>query len=115
VGRTQELLYSLNQLSLENRLPKVSVYVDSPLSSKATQIVKHYPKLFNNRVKKVLEHDDDPFDFPGLHFIESADESKALNQLKQPCIIISASGMADAGRIKHHIANNIDDEKTPFY
>ncbi|MFY7964973.1 MAG: MBL fold metallo-hydrolase RNA specificity domain-containing protein [Chitinophagaceae bacterium] len=111
VGRTQELLYSLNQLSLEKRLPKVSVYVDSPLSSKATQIVKNYPKLFNNRVQKILEHDDNPFDFPGLHFIESADESKALNQLKQPCIIISASGMADAGRIKHHIANNINDEK----
>jgi metallo-beta-lactamase family protein len=111
VGRTQELLYSLNQLSLENRLPNIPVYVDSPLSSKATQIVKHYPKLFNNRVQKILEHDDDPFDFPGLHFIESADESKALNDLHQPCIIISASGMADAGRIKHHIANNINDSK----
>ncbi len=111
VGRTQELLYSLNQLSLEKRLPRVPVYVDSPLSSKATQIVKHYPKLFNNRVQKILEHDDDPFDFPGLHFIESTDESKALNDLHQPCIIISASGMADAGRIKHHIANNIGNEK----
>jgi len=111
VGRTQELLYSLNQLSLENRLPKVPVYVDSPLSTKATELVKHYPKLFNRTVQKVLEKDDDPFDFAGLHFIESADESKSLNALKQPCIIISASGMADAGRIKHHIANNIDDEK----
>ena len=111
VGRTQELLYCLNQLSLENRLPKVNVYVDSPLSGKATQVVKHYPKDFNNTVQKILEIDDDPFDFKGLHFIKDANESKALNSLQQPCIIISASGMADAGRIKHHIANNINEAK----
>ena len=111
VGRTQEILYSLNQLSLENRLPKVPVYVDSPLSSEATAIVKKYPKYFNSTVQAVLERDEDPFDFQGLHFIASADESKAINSYKQPCIIISASGMADAGRIKHHIANNISDAK----
>ena len=110
VGRTQELLYILNQLSLEKRLPHIPVYVDSPLSKEATDIVKSYPRYFNNRVKKVLEIDDDPFDFPGLTFIANADESKALNFDKQPMIIISASGMADAGRIKHHIANNIDDK-----
>lgn len=107
VGRTQELLYALNQLSLERRLPNIPVYVDSPLSAEATQVVKSYPKYFNSRVRKVLETDDDPFDFPGLHFIESADESKALNTHPEPMIIISASGMADAGRIKHHILNNI--------
>ncbi len=107
VGRTQELLYSLNQLSIENRLPKLPVFVDSPLSGEATAILKKFPKYFNKTVQKVLEHDDDPFDFPGLRFVENADESKSLNLLKQPCIIISASGMADAGRIKHHIANNI--------
>jgi metallo-beta-lactamase family protein len=107
VGRTQELLYALNQLSLEKRLPAIPVYVDSPLSSEATHVVKSYPAYFNNRVRKVLEMDDDPFDFEGLHFIESADESKALNNHQQPMIIISASGMADAGRIKHHILNNI--------
>jgi metallo-beta-lactamase family protein len=107
VGRTQEILYSLNQLSLENRLPKVPVFVDSPLSKEATEIVKSYPRYFNSRVRKVLEMDDDPFDFPGLQFTESADESKAINANHQPMIIISASGMADAGRIKHHIANNI--------
>ena len=111
VGRTQEILYSLNQLSLENRLPKVPDYVDSPLSGKATAIVKKYPKYFNSTVQAVLERDEDPFDFQGLHFIASADESKAINSYKQPCIIISASGMADAGRIKHHIANNISDAK----
>jgi metallo-beta-lactamase family protein len=111
VGRTQELLYSLNQLSLESRLPKVPVYVDSPLSKEATEIVKSYPKYFNERVKKVLESDDDPFDFPMLSFTASVDESKAINEDHQPMIIISASGMADAGRIKHHIVNNIDDNR----
>jgi len=111
VGRTQELLYSLNQLSLQNRLPKVPVYVDSPLSTKATKIIKSYPSDFNKRVQKVLEIDDDPFDFSGLHFVEDANESKSLNEIASPCIIISASGMADAGRIKHHIANNIHDKK----
>ncbi|HNL82207.1 MAG TPA: MBL fold metallo-hydrolase [Chitinophagaceae bacterium] len=111
VGRTQELLYMLNQLSLENRLPKIPVYVDSPLSIEATEVVKSYPRYFNNRVKKVLDIDEDPFDFPGLNYIKSADESKALNANKQAMIIISASGMADAGRIKHHIANNIDNNK----
>lgn len=111
VGRTQELLYILNQLSLQHQLPKIPVYVDSPLSTEATEIVKSYPKYFNPEVKKILAIDDDPFDFPGLKFIKTVEESKALNFDNQPMIIISASGMADAGRIKHHIANNITDQK----
>lgn len=107
VGRTQELLYALNNLHNNKKLPKVPVYVDSPLSQEATQVVKSFPNYFNSKVQDILEHDKDPFDFDGLTFIQSADESKALNSKTQPCIIISASGMADAGRIKHHIANNI--------
>ena len=111
VGRTQELLYFLNEMFNTNRLPKVPVFVDSPLSMEATQVVKSHPENFNSKIKKLLLSDSDPFDFPGLKFIKSVDESKALNDLHQPCIIISASGMADAGRIKHHIANNIDDKR----
>jgi metallo-beta-lactamase family protein len=111
VGRTQELLYALNQLDLEKRLPKVPIYVDSPLSREATELLKSYPEYFNKRIRKVMEEDDDPFDFPGLKFIKTVDESKYLNELPQPCVIISASGMADAGRVKHHIMNNISDEK----
>ncbi len=107
VGRTQEILYDLNQLFNENRLPKVPIYVDSPLSREATEIIKKYPQYFNSRIQKVMEHDDDPFDFDGLHYIKTVDESKNLNFLEQPCVIISASGMADAGRVKHHIMNNI--------
>lgn len=107
VGRTQELLYFLNQLSLDKQLPPVPVFVDSPLSGEATEVVKHHPETFNAHIKKVLEIDEDPFDFEGLHFIQTVDESKSLNTLAEPCVIISASGMADSGRVKHHIMNNI--------
>ena len=111
VGRTQEILYALNQLEVENRLPDLEYFVDSPLSQKATIIVKSYPRYFNTHIQKVLETDKDPFSFKGLKFTKSADESKMLNYYKGPCVIISASGMADAGRIKHHISNNIEDSR----
>src|SRR5205823_13246523 len=111
VGRTQEILYTLNQLELERRLPDLSYFVDSPLSTLATEIVKHYPLLFNKTIQKVLESDSDPFLFKGLKYIKSVDESKMLNFRNGPCVIISASGMADAGRVKHHISNNIENSR----
>ncbi|MEN9696740.1 MAG: hypothetical protein RLZ56_161 [Bacteroidota bacterium] len=111
VGRTQEILYELNQLSIEKRLPHIPIYVDSPLSIEATDVVKSFPKLFNKTIQHVLEVDDDPFDFEGLRYIKTVDESKALNEDLHPKVIISASGMADAGRVKHHIKNNIENPK----
>jgi len=111
VGRTQELLYALNQLSNEKQLPNIRVYADSPLSREATDVVRSYPENYNSRLRKLLETDYDPFCFDELTFIKTAEESKRLNDLPEPCIIISASGMADAGRIKHHIANNIHDSR----
>ena len=111
VGRTQEILYSLNQLELERMLPNLDYFVDSPLSTKATAIIKSYPQYFNSRIQKVLQSDKDPFDFKGLKFIKTVDESKMLNYNKNPCVIISASGMAEAGRVKHHISNNIENSK----
>jgi metallo-beta-lactamase family protein len=111
VGRTQEILFTLNQLELENSLPHLDYFVDSPLSMKATNIVKSYPNYFNDRIQKVLENDDDPFGFSGLKFIKSVEESKLLNYHKNPCVIISASGMAEAGRVKHHISNNIESSR----
>jgi metallo-beta-lactamase family protein len=111
VGRTQEILYALNQLELEGKLPPVEYFVDSPLSVKATRIVKNYPRYFNKVIQKVLESDDDPFAFRGLKFIETVEESKLLNFRNGPFVIISASGMADAGRVKHHISNNIENSK----
>ncbi len=111
VGRTQEILYALNQLSLQNRLPAVDYFVDSPLSMKATAIVKSYPQYFNDNIQQVLKVDNDPFGFEGLNFIQSVDESKRLNYRTAPCVIISASGMAEAGRVKHHISNNIENSR----
>jgi metallo-beta-lactamase family protein len=111
VGRTQEILYALNQLDLERRLPEVPYYVDSPLSIKATEIVKHYPEYFNPTIQRVLETDHDPFSFPGLSYIKTVEESKLLNFHRDPCVIISASGMADAGRVKHHINNNVENSR----
>lgn len=111
VGRTQEILFELNQLSLEKRLPHIPIYVDSPLSMEATEVLKKFPKYFNNKIQKILEVDDDPFDFEGLRYIKSVEESKALNEDLHPKVIISASGMADAGRVKHHIKNNISNSK----
>jgi len=103
VGRTQEVLYALNQLSLEKRLPEVLYFIDSPLSLKATETIKKYKELFNDRLQQVLKIDDDPFDFPGLKYVETVEDSRRLVNYEQPCVIISASGTADAGRVKHHI------------
>ncbi len=111
VGRTQELLFALNQLEGEKRLPPLDYYVDSPLSIAATQIVKNYPQYFNETIQKVLETDKDPFDFQGLKYIKTVDESKLLNYRSEPCVIISASGMADGGRVVHHINNNIGNSR----
>lgn len=111
VGRTQEILYALNQLELERRLPELDYFVDSPLSIKATEIVKRYPEYFNTTIQKILKNDDDPFKFRGLRYVRTVDESKLLNFRNEPCVIISASGMAEAGRVKHHISNNIENSR----
>jgi metallo-beta-lactamase family protein len=111
VGRTQEILYALNQLELERRLPELDYFVDSPLSIKATEIVKRYPQYFNKNIQKILANDDDPFKFQGLKYVKTVDESKMLNFRNEPCVIVSASGMADAGRVKHHISNGIENSR----
>ena len=111
VGRTQEILYALNSLELKNKLPDVPYYVDSPLSLQATQVIKNHPEVYNNGVKEVMKVDDDPFHFKGLKFIESVEESRALVDDPRPCVIISASGMADSGRVRHHIRNIIGNQK----
>jgi metallo-beta-lactamase family protein len=111
VGRTQELLYALNALELKNQLPDIQYYVDSPLSLEATEVLKDHPEVYNNGVKEVMKTDHDIFGFKGLKFIESVQESKALNSDSRPCVIISSSGMAEGGRVRHHIRNNIGDRK----
>jgi len=111
VGRTQEILYALNALELKGILPDLHYYVDSPLSEKATHVMMNHPEVYNKEVADVLKVDANPFGFKGLHFIESTTESIALNSDPTPCVIISASGMAEAGRVKHHIKNNINNQK----
>ncbi|MCR8557426.1 MBL fold metallo-hydrolase [Mucilaginibacter sp. BJC16-A38] len=111
VGRTQEILYALNALELKGILPDLHYYVDSPLSEKATRVLMDHPEVYNKEVTEVLKIDANPFGFKGMKFIESTEESKALNDDPTPCVIISSSGMAEAGRVKHHIKNNINNQK----
>jgi len=111
IGRTQEIVYVLNELYNEGKLPKIQVFVDSPLSVNATDIFRLHPECLNNDVKNTLKYDDDVFGFKSLHYIKKVEESKKLNEYDQPCIIISSSGMMEAGRIKHHVANNVSDAR----
>jgi len=111
VGRTQEIVYVLNQLYNDGRLPHIPVYVDSPMSTNATQIFRMYPEELSDEVRDTLRFDSDPFGFNTLRYITDIRESKALNHKEEPCIIISASGMLEAGRIKHHVANHISDPR----
>ncbi|MCL5039387.1 MAG: MBL fold metallo-hydrolase [Firmicutes bacterium] len=104
--RTQEVVYELNLLSEQGSIPRVPIYVDSPMAVSATDIFRHFPEDFDQETKDLLAKGDDPFDFPGLHYTRTAEESKALNQVRG-AVIISASGMADAGRIKHHLKHNL--------
>lgn len=112
LGRTQEIVYALNNLENENKLPKIKVYVDSPLSINATRIMRNYRHALNENVQEVLKHDEDPFGFNNLIYIQTVEESIKINEVEGPCIIISASGMLDAGRIKHHLKNNIHDQNS---
>ncbi|MBR1922218.1 MAG: MBL fold metallo-hydrolase [Paludibacteraceae bacterium] len=109
VGRTQEIVYVLNQLYNDGRLPHIPVYVDSPLSVNATQVFRMYADSLNEQVQDTMRFDDDPFGFNTLHYITKLNESKSLNHSDKPSIIISASGMLEAGRVKHHVANHISD------
>lgn len=108
VDRTQEIIYMLDNLMTEKRLPNIKVYVDSPLSVQATHIMNRHREDFNTDILNYITRSGDPFDFPSLSYISKVEESKQINFEDEPSIIISASGMAEAGRIKHHIANNIE-------
>lgn len=117
VGRTQEILYELNKIKETKddeefrrkyrTLMKAPVYVDSPLAISATEVFRQNTDLFDDEIKEEMERGDNPLEFPGLKFTPTADESKALNESKEPAIIISASGMCEVGRIKHHLKHNI--------
>lgn len=107
VERTQQLLYTLDKLRAENCFPPVPVFVDSPLAVKATEIFRLHVDDLRPEIGQALFMKDDPFGFEGLRLVRSVDESKSLNLLKGPAVIISASGMAESGRILHHLRNNV--------
>lgn len=111
LGRTQEIVYHLNRLFNEDKLPKIKIYVDSPLSASATKVMNEHRHCLNSEVQKMLEEDPDPFGFEGLKYITKVEDSKQLNESKEPCIIISSSGMMDAGRVKHHLKQILPHEK----
>ncbi len=112
VGRTQELVYNLNEMMQDHDVPRVPVYVDSPLAVNATQVFKNHPECFDDETRQfVLEARHPALDFKMLTYVKSVEESKALNDNKEPMVIISASGMAETGRILHHLKNNIENPK----
>ncbi len=112
IDRTQELIYALDQLASDGLIPTINVYIDSPLAVKATAVMKKHEECFNPDILEYIEKDGDAFAFPNLKYISDLNESKALNDSDEPCVIISASGMAEAGRIKHHIKNNVSKANT---
>lgn len=107
VGRTQEIVYALDRMRTKGLLPKIKVFVDSPLSTNATNIMRKHSECFNEDIMEYMKTDSDPFGFNELQYIKDVEASIALNHLIEPCIIISASGMMEAGRIKHHLKNNL--------
>ena len=105
--RTQELIYCLHQLKLGGRIPNFPIYIDSPLAIDATDIFRVHPECYDAETAQLLRSTADPFGFRGLHYVSSVEESKHLNAVKTPMMIIAGSGMAEAGRVQHHLKNNI--------
>jgi metallo-beta-lactamase family protein len=112
VGRTQHLVYVFHKLFDENRIPDMPIYVDSPLACDATDIFKKYPQYLDREAKRIfLVNNETPFEFPRLTYVHTVEESKKLNDLKFPHVIISGSGMCEGGRILHHLRNNVEDPR----
>jgi metallo-beta-lactamase family protein len=111
VGRTQQLVLLLHELFDAGRLPSIPMYVDSPLAVEVTEVFRKHAELFDEETLAFLSRGEDPFGFSRLRYIRDVAESKALNDLRGPFLILSASGMCEAGRILHHLRNNIEDPR----
>lgn len=111
LGRTQGLVYSLNRLQHAGKIPRIKVFVDSPLSVNVTEIFKLHSECFDSETNQIIASHENPFGLKDIHYITDVEESQRLNHLNEPCIIISASGMCESGRILHHLKNNIEDPK----
>jgi metallo-beta-lactamase family protein len=111
VGRTQQLVLLLHQLFNEKRIPNIPIFVDSPLALNVTAVHRDHPECFDDETREYLLHHEDPFGFARLQYIREVADSKKLNDLHGPFVVISASGMCEAGRILHHLRNNIEDPR----
>ncbi|MBI3260004.1 MAG: MBL fold metallo-hydrolase [Ignavibacteriae bacterium] len=111
VGRTQDIIYYLNDLSNHHQLPNIPVFIDSPLAISATHVFRLHPECYNESVRKLLYNDPDPFEFKGLKYTREVVESKRIGRLKKPCVIIAGSGMCESGRVLHHLGHGISKER----
>lgn len=111
VGKTQEFIYILSTLNDSGRLPSIPIFVDSPLSINTTDVFRMHPECFDKETLLHLLNNEDPFGFGRLTYVRSVEESKKLNDINEPCVIIASSGMCEAGRILHHLANNVHDPR----
>jgi metallo-beta-lactamase family protein len=109
--RAQEVIFALKKLRRKDQIPRVKVYVDSPLTVKITDIFKLHPECYDAETRALIREHDSPFDFPDLHYVDSVEDSKAIDAEDEPSIIISASGMCEAGRILHHLKGAVEDPK----
>lgn len=110
LGRIQEIVYALHQLYLVKKIPQIPIYVDSPLAVDTTTVFRMHPEIFDRR-EQMLTNSDTIFDFPLLHYVKAVEDSKRLNTLVGPAVIVAASGMVESGRILHHLANHIGNPK----
>jgi metallo-beta-lactamase family protein len=108
VGRTQEMLYFFNQLKHAGYMPEMEIFLDSPLAQDVTNVYRYHPECFDKEMKKLINDDKNPLKLENVTFTRTAADSKQLNDYKKPCIIMAGSGMAEGGRITHHLANNIE-------
>jgi metallo-beta-lactamase family protein len=111
VGRAQDLVYIISKLQAEKRIPVLPIYVDSPLTVDVTEIHRLHPECYDEEVRRMIEAGGQPFGFHNMTYIRHVEDSKALNEMRGPMVIISASGMAETGRILHHLRNNIEDAR----
>ncbi|MGB5192046.1 MAG: MBL fold metallo-hydrolase [Polyangiales bacterium] len=109
--RAQEVIYALKQLQEQGRLPRIPVYVDSPLTVKLTDVFRIHPECFDQHAREILTTGDSPFDFQGLRYVSSVEDSKAIDQSDEPAVVISASGMCEFGRVVHHLVATIGNRK----
>ncbi len=112
VERSQEVLYHLNKLLIEDRIPHLMIFIDSPMAISVTEVFEHHPELFDEEMIELIRRRESPFDFPSLKMTRTADESKAINHIKGTAVIIAGSGMCTGGRIKHHLVQNISRQES---